>query len=109
MNKTHIIALIFGITISLLGLLWFLQGSDLVHIKPILCFANCQPITGKSLQWQIMGAIAFVAGAIIVYISVVVLPIKSGKRTNGYTRSNPICEGYKCLKNAESLGGVVKK
>jgi hypothetical protein len=67
MNKKQIIAIIFGIIISLLGLLWFLQGSDLIHIKPILCFADCQPITGKSLQWQIMGAIAFVIGAIIIY------------------------------------------
>jgi len=67
MNKKQIIAIIFGIIISLLGLLWFLQGSGLVHIKPILCFADCQPITGKSLQWQIMGAVAFVFGALVIY------------------------------------------
>lgn len=67
MNKKQIIAIIFGIIILPLGLLWFLQGSDLVHIKPILCFADCQPITGKSSQWQIMGAVAFVIGAITLY------------------------------------------
>jgi len=67
MNKKQIIAIIFGIIILLLGLLWFLQGSDLVHIKPILCFADCQPITGKSLQWQIIGAVAFVSGAFVIY------------------------------------------
>jgi uncharacterized BrkB/YihY/UPF0761 family membrane protein len=67
MKKKNIVAVIFGAILSLLGLLWFLQGSDLVYMKPILCFANCKPITGKSLQWQIMGVIAFVIGAIIIY------------------------------------------
>jgi hypothetical protein len=67
MNKKQVIAIIFGIIILLLGLLWFLQGSDIVHIKPILCFANCQPIAGRSLQWQIMGAVAFAAGTFILY------------------------------------------
>jgi len=70
MNKKQIIATIFGITISLLGLLWLLQGSDLVHIKPILCFVDCQPITGKSFQWQIVGAITFVVGVSIIFASI---------------------------------------
>jgi uncharacterized membrane protein len=63
----QIIAIISGIILSLLGLLWFLQGSDLLHIKPILCFANCEPITGKSLTWQIAGAIFFIVGALLIY------------------------------------------
>jgi len=66
MNKKNIIAIIFGTIILLLGSLWFLQGSDLIHIKPILCFANCQPITGGSTVWQIVGAIVFIVGAIII-------------------------------------------
>ncbi len=49
MKLKNIIAALLGTILALLGLLWFLQGSDLVHIKPILCFANCQPITGKSI------------------------------------------------------------
>jgi hypothetical protein len=61
------IGFIAGIILLLLGLLWFLQGSDLVHIKPILCFANCTPITGKSMTWQIVGGVVFIMGAIIVY------------------------------------------
>jgi hypothetical protein len=56
-----------GIFLLLLGLLWFLQGSDLVHIKPILCFANCTPITGKSMMWQIVGGAVFIAGVTIIY------------------------------------------
>ena len=67
MKLKNIIAIFFGTLLSLLGLLWFLQGSDLVHIKPILCFANCEPITGKSLTWQIAGAIFFIVGALLTY------------------------------------------
>jgi len=66
MNKKQVIFIVIGIIISLLGLLWFLQGSDLVHIKPILCFANCQPIVGRSVQWQIAGVIAFIIGVLIL-------------------------------------------
>lgn len=67
MNKKKMIAIIFGVVLLSLGLLWFLQGSDLVHIKPILCFANCEPITGRSITWQIVGAVVFIAGASTVY------------------------------------------
>jgi len=70
MKKKQIIAIIFGTIIFLLGLLWFLQGSYIVHMKPILCFANCEPITGLSLQWQIVGGTIFIIGAIIVYKSI---------------------------------------
>jgi hypothetical protein len=67
MTKKQIISLIFGTALFLLGLLWFLQGSDLVHIKPILCFANCEVITGISLQWQVFGAMVMIVGGIIGY------------------------------------------
>jgi len=67
MNTKNIIAVIFGTILFSLGLLWFLQGLDVVHIKPILCFANCEPITGKSLTWQIVGALVFILGAFLVY------------------------------------------
>jgi hypothetical protein len=67
MNKKKIIPVIFGFVLLFLGSLWFLQGSDLVQIKPILCFADCEPITGKSTTWQIAGAVIFVAGASIIH------------------------------------------
>ncbi len=67
MNKKKIIAVIFGTVLLSLGSLWFLQGSDLVHIKPILCFADCEPITGKSTTWQIVGAVVFTIGTAIIY------------------------------------------
>jgi hypothetical protein len=54
--------LLFGTILTLLGLLWFLQGSDVIHLRPILCVANCEPLTGRSPLWQSIGAIAFVGG-----------------------------------------------
>ncbi|MFA4941996.1 MAG: hypothetical protein WC582_05435 [Patescibacteria group bacterium] len=70
MNKKQIISIIFGIIISFLGALWSLQGFNLVHIKPILCFVDCQPITGISLQWQIAGIVTFVVGVLIVLVNI---------------------------------------
>ncbi len=60
---------IVGIIATLLGSLWFLQGADLVHIKPILCFANCEPITAGSLLWAIIGLVAFVIGIGVIYLN----------------------------------------
>lgn len=77
MNKKNIALIIFGIILSFFGILWFLQGSDLVHINPILCFADCTPMTGKSATWQIAGGIAFFIGVIIVATCV-----KTGKKND---------------------------
>jgi hypothetical protein len=46
----------------LLGLLWILQGADVIRMQPILCVANCQPITGGSPGWLAIGLVALVAG-----------------------------------------------
>jgi hypothetical protein len=64
-NWKRITAIVIGSILILLGILWFLQGSDLVHIDPILCFANCEPLVGGSIEWQIQGAVAFVIGVAI--------------------------------------------
>ena len=40
------IALVAGAISVLLGGLWMLQGLGVVHIRPILCFANCEPFRG---------------------------------------------------------------
>jgi len=66
MKIRHIALLIVGIVMVALGILWFLQGVDIVHLQPILCFANCEPITGKSPAWQVAGAITFFAGIVII-------------------------------------------
>ena len=45
-----------------LGTLWLLQGTGLLAIKPILCFANCEPLEGPSLTWGLIGLITSVIG-----------------------------------------------
>lgn len=66
MTEKYIAILILGVILILLGLSWFLQGSDIVHIQPLLCFADCEPITEKSPLWQAIGVITFVVGIILV-------------------------------------------
>jgi hypothetical protein len=61
-----IIVSILGTTITLLGLLWFLQGTGIIYLPPILCVANCEPITEPSLIWAISGAIALILGVLLV-------------------------------------------
>jgi hypothetical protein len=58
-----------GIVISLLGLLWLLQGAGIVHLRPVLCFANCEEITGTSYVWAVIGMITFVSGIILIVMS----------------------------------------
>jgi hypothetical protein len=65
MKIKHIVLSLISIILTILGLLWFLQGSDILHLRPILCFANCEPIIGKSLPWQIIGTITFIIGILI--------------------------------------------
>jgi len=61
------IVVIAGIILLLLGLLWFIQGIGIIKMCPILCFADCECITGGSLSWTVIGAIAFIVGILIVY------------------------------------------
>lgn len=53
---------IVGTILTALGLLWSVQGADLIQIKPILCIANCEPITGGSMLWLSIGIITTVIG-----------------------------------------------
>ena len=63
------IVLICGVIAVLLGGLWLLQGMGLVHVRPILCFADCAPVQGASLIWVIVGAIALAVGGFGVFWS----------------------------------------
>ena len=58
--------ILLGAVLSLLGLLWLLQGADLVHIRPILCVADCKPLEGGSVGWMIAGALVLVAGLLVI-------------------------------------------
>jgi hypothetical protein len=58
--------LFFGTLLIVLGLLWFLQGSDVIRLRPILCVANCEPLVGGSLLWQVVGAVTCVGGLSLI-------------------------------------------
>jgi len=62
MNARKVTGSVLGVVSMLLGLLWFLQGADLIHIRPILCVADCQPLEGRSIGWMIAGALFLVLG-----------------------------------------------
>jgi hypothetical protein len=40
-----------------------------VHIRPILCFADCEPIQGASRAWAITGLLMVTVGAIAIWFS----------------------------------------
>ena len=69
----RIAVLVLGVILVPLGVLWFLQGSDVVHIKPILCFTDCEPVVGRSPTWQINGVLSCVLGAGLIMMSLFVL------------------------------------
>lgn len=62
-----ILSVVCGLVCMLLGGLWFLQGIDVVRIKPIACVANCQEITGGSLLWAIVGFSVLILGIFLSY------------------------------------------
>ncbi|HTK51771.1 MAG TPA: hypothetical protein VL308_07800 [Gemmatimonadaceae bacterium] len=66
MTLRTIARILFGVALMLLGLLWLLQGADLVHIRPILCVANCKPLEGGSVGWMAAGALVLVVGLLVI-------------------------------------------
>jgi hypothetical protein len=52
--------------LTALGLLWTMRGADLIQIKPILCVANCEPVTGGSTLWLSIGIITTVIGLALI-------------------------------------------
>jgi len=67
-SKRWAVLLVVGVVLALLGVLWFLQGAGVVHVRPILCVSNCKPVT-KSVGWLIAGAVGCVAGIAIATAS----------------------------------------
>lgn len=55
-----------GIVLTPLGLLWVLQGADLVRIQPVLCVAECQPVTGGSPVWLTIGVVSLLGGLVLL-------------------------------------------
>lgn len=66
MKKT---ALVCGVVSVLLGGLWLLQGLGMVHIRPTLCFANCEPLQGASTAWAITGFLILTVGVIAIVLA----------------------------------------
>jgi len=69
MRPIRIAGTVVGVIVALLGLLWLLQGAGLLRLCPILCFADCECVTGGSLFWAITGAITLIIGAIVAGLS----------------------------------------
>lgn len=53
---------VVGLVAVAVGSLWFLQGSDLLHIDPIACAADCEPVEGHQPAWQVAGGVAVAVG-----------------------------------------------
>lgn len=70
MKASQIIGTILGAFVAFLGLLWFLQGTGILRMRPILCIANCEEVVGPSPTWAAAGAVALIIGAIVVAVSV---------------------------------------
>lgn len=58
-----------GVLGALLGGLWLLQGLGLVHIAPVLCVADCEPVQGASPTWAIIGLAVLAAGLLAIYLA----------------------------------------
>ncbi len=66
MNKLGLVA---GVMSLLLGGLWLLQGLGVVHVRPILCFAECAPVQGPSTSWAVIGFVLVTAGVLAIFFS----------------------------------------
>ena len=65
-NRKATVLTILGTTVALLGTLWVVQGLGIIQLGPILCVADCEPITGRSVQWTVIGVLALFVGIVIV-------------------------------------------
>lgn len=70
MNAKQLAGALFGAFIVFLGLLWFLQGTGILRVRPILCIGDCTVIVGLSPLWAVSGLIVLIIGAIVVFVSV---------------------------------------
>lgn len=60
---------IFAALLVALGGLWTVQGAGIVHIKPILCVADCTELRGASVQWLATGILAIAVGGGLWYLA----------------------------------------
>jgi hypothetical protein len=60
---------IFAGLLIALGALWSVQGAGIVHLKPILCVADCTELQGASVQWLATGIGAIAVGGGLWYLA----------------------------------------
>lgn len=70
MKFIYFAGILVGGFIAFLGLLWFLQGTGILHLRPVVCATDCEEIVGTSPAWALAGAVAFIIGSIIAAMSV---------------------------------------
>ncbi len=85
------VAAILGFIAAALGGLWLLQGLAVVHVRPILCFADCTAIQGPSLIWVVSGAITLAISGLLIFWSMQ-RPHKA-KPSLSFRRRHPIYTG----------------
>jgi hypothetical protein len=57
-----------GLLIAL-GALWSAQGAGILHLKPLLCVADCTELQGASMQWLATGIGAIAVGGGLWYLA----------------------------------------
>jgi len=65
----RIVALVSGVIAVLLGALCLLQSLGIVHVRPILCFADCAPVQGPSSTCAVVGADTIAVGGLAIFWS----------------------------------------
>jgi hypothetical protein len=58
-----------AVVLIALGALWSVQGAGIVHLKPILCFADCTEVQGPSVRWLATGLAVVAAGVGLLYLA----------------------------------------
>jgi hypothetical protein len=64
-----VLAGIIGVIAVLLGGLWLLQGLGVVHLRPILCVADCAAVQGRSWGWAVAGFVVAAAGLVVIALA----------------------------------------
>lgn len=60
---------VLAVVFIALGVLWALQGAGIVHVKPIVCVADCTELQGASGQWVLTGIGAIGVGTALWYLA----------------------------------------
>ncbi len=69
MKRKQLAIALVGFFVALLGLLWFLQGTAILHLCPVLCVTNCECVTSESQFWEAVGVVALIIGITIIGVT----------------------------------------